>query len=174
MRSHFIYTHCILSLFVPSPCSATLGAHLSTLKARMVWQEEGARERAERRGRSRGPTKIRWSARSRAETEENAKQTMPPLSLCVSQDLLVAVLICSYFEIRCTSFRRGNHKSCSFLRPLSNREGTQNNKSVGGEAPLPSGSGVGLGSTFFLFSWLDMTPVAPLVPPKAGPRSLAL
>ena len=48
----------------------------------MAWQAEGASERAERRERSRGPTKIRWSAPSRAETEENVKQTMPP-SVCV-------------------------------------------------------------------------------------------
>ena len=99
--------HCILSLFVPSPCSATLGAHLSTRKGGTNGMAVGGGERAERRERSRGPTKIRWSARSRAETEENAKQTMPPpsLSVCASPDLLVAVLICCYFGIRGSSFR---------------------------------------------------------------------
>ena len=106
MRNHLIYGTVSCRFFVPSPCSATLGAHLSTLKEGTNGMAGGGGERAERRERSRGPTKIRWSARSRAETEENAKQTMPPsLSVCASPDLLVAVLICSYFGIRCTSLR---------------------------------------------------------------------
>ena len=53
MRHHLIYGTESCRFFVPSPCSATLGAHLSTLKEGtngMAWQAEGGERASERKG----------------------------------------------------------------------------------------------------------------------------